>query len=451
MHSASSNHICTRLRCTRPKHASGKSGAGRRLSRWQHRRTAKRSFRSHQWRIQHCGWFLSLLSNSTNSFNTAIGAGTLLANSADQNTAIGAGALLSNTTGTENTANGTFALFSNTIGFENTANGVQALFSNITAPGNTATGFQALLNTTTGEGINTATGGIVLYSNTTGHRNAAAGFQSMFSNTTGARNTATGMSALFFNTTGNFNTAFGWTALDNNQTGSLNTALGFGAGYFLTGDNNIDIGTGGDSADSNTIRIGTVVEYTDPDPPNEVHPVHTATYIAGISGQIASGGIAVYINSDGKLGTLTSSARFKTEIKAMDKSSEAILALKPVTFRYKQEIDSKGIPQFGLVAEEVEKVDPDLVARDADGKPYTVRYEAVNAMLLNEFLKEHKAFVAEQRKVEKLEATIAGLVVTMKEQASQIQKVSPQLQLSKFATGRIRGGGPEPQTVLNNP
>jgi len=402
--------------------------------------------------------YFSLRSDSTGSFNTAIGAGTLLANTASNNTATGAGALLSNTTGVENTANGAFALFSNTTGFENTANGMQALFSNTTAPGNTATGFQALLSTTTGLGVNTATGDIALYSNTTGHRNTATGMQSMFSNTTGARNTATGMSALFFNTTGNFNTADGWTALDNNQTGSLNTALGFGAGYFLEGDNNIDIGTGGDPADSNTIRIGTVVEYTDPDPPNEVHPVHTATYIAGISGQTASGGVAVFIDSDGKLGTLTSSARFKTEIKPMDESSEAILALKPVTFRYKHEIDPKGISQFGLVAEEVEKVNRDLVSRDRDGKPYTVRYEAVNAMLLNEFLKEHRTVQELKSTVAKQEATISqqkkefqaiatqqqkeieALTASIKEQASQIQSVSAQVELQKSPA----------QTVANN-
>jgi hypothetical protein len=163
------------------------------------------------------------------------------------------------------------------------------------------------------------------------------------------------------------------------------------------------------------------------------HGAHTATYVAGINGATASGGAAVFINSDGKLGTLTSSARFKTDIKPMDESSEAILALKPVTFHYKDEIDPKGIPQFGLVAEEVEKVNPDLVLREADGKVYTVRYEAVNAMLLNEFLKEY-------RKVETLEATVANLVTTVKEQAAQIQKVSAQLELSK----------PAPQTVLNN-
>jgi hypothetical protein len=137
------------------------------------------------------------------------------------------------------------------------------------------------------------------------------------------------------------------------------------------------------------------------------------------------------VSTNGKLGTLTSSARFKHEIKPMDKASEAILALKPVTFRYKPDLDPDGIPQFGLIAEQVEKVNPHLVARDADGKVNTVRYEAVNAMLLNEFIKEHTAFVEEQHKVEKLEATVANLVATVKEQASQIQKVSAQLEMSK--------------------
>ena len=140
----------------------------------------------------------------------------------------------------------------------------------------------------------------------------------------------------------------------------------------------------------------------------------------------------VFINGAGQLGTTTSSERFKDAIKPMDKASEVILALKPVTFHYKKELDPESIPQFGLVAEQVEKVNPDLVVRDGDGKPYTVRYEAVNAMLLNEFLKEH-------RKVEKLEATVEGLAATVKEQAAQIQKVSAQLETSK----------PAPQVVKN--
>ena len=419
------------------------------------------------------GWS-SLSADSTGSYNTALGTGALILNNGDSNTALGAAALLLNTTGglntavgtdalvyndlgTDNTALGAFALFSNTtadgniaVGYQalfysnvsdptlepNTAVGSQALYSNTTGSGNTANGHQALYSNTTGD-VNTAIGGIALLNNTTGHRNTATGFQTLINNTEGYRNTADGYSAMFFNTTGNFNTTCGWASLEYNQTGSMNTALGFGAGYFLEGDNNIAIGTGGDPADSNTIRIGNVVEYVDPDSPFEVHPIHTTTYIAGISGQTAADGVAVFINSDGKLGTLTSSARFKDDIKPMDRASEAVLALKPVTFCYKHEIDPKGIPQFGLVAEDVEKVNPDLVARDADGKAYTVRYEAVNAMLLNEFLKEHrnveqltKDFESKLAKQQKqIEALTAGL-----------QKVSAQIEMSCPAPQLVHNG-----------
>jgi hypothetical protein len=172
-----------------------------------------------------------------------------------------------------------------------------------------------------------------------------------------------------------------------------------------------------------------------------------ACYIASIFGQTSATGVPVLINSDNKLGTATSSARFKRDIHDMDKASEALFALRPVTFRYKEEIDPAGISQLGLVAEDVEKVNPDLIVRDKEGKPYSVRYDQVNAMLLNEFLKEHNAFVEEQRKVEAQEATIAELkagmktlTATVKQQASQIQKVSAQLEVSKAA----------PQTVLNH-
>jgi len=227
--------------------------------------------------------------------------------------------------------------------------------------------------------------------------------------------------------TGNNNTAIGAGALYNAYLGDDNIALGNGAGSNLrTGDNNIYIYDPGIDPESNTIRIGTV-------------GTQTQTFIAGISGTAVTGA-AVVVNSSGQLGVAASSARFKEHVKPMDKASETILALKPVTFRYKKELDPEGIPQFGLVAEEVEKVNSALVACDADGKPYTVRYEAVNAMLLNEFLKEHKAFVAEQRKVEKLEAAVAGLVTTVKEQASQIQKVSAQLETRKLT----------PQVVAND-
>ena len=220
----------------------------------------------------------------------------------------------------------------------------------------------------------------------------------------------------------------GDSALALNTTGNGNIALGFEAGINLaTGNKNIDIGNKGVAGESSTIRIGNVGNQTN-------------TFIAAISGATVPTGVAVIIDSSGHLGTTTSSARFKESIQPMDKTSEAILALKPVTFRYKHDLDSLGIPQFGLVAEEVEKVNPDLVARDEQGKPYTVRYEAVNAMLLNEFLKEH-------RKVQKLEANDAeqrseskALAATVKEQAAQIQKASAQLELSKAA----------PQTVLNS-
>jgi hypothetical protein len=176
--------------------------------------------------------------------------------------------------------------------------------------------------------------------------------------------------------------------------------------------------------ESDTIRIGTA-------------GTQTTTYIAGISGATVPTGVAVIVDASGHLGTSTSSARFKDAIKLMDNASEAILALKPVTFRYKHELDPDSVPQFGLVAEEVEKVNPDLVARDEQGKPYAVRYEAVNAMLLNEFLKEHRAFVEEQHKVQKLEAQVTKLISTVKEQAVQIQKVSAQLEVNKSSLQTI--------------
>jgi hypothetical protein len=366
--------------------------------------------------------FFSLRSDTTGSFNTALGAGTLLANTADQNTATGAGALLSNTTGGFNTADGAFALFSNTEGDHNTANGSRALFSNTTGSFNSAFGSGALA------------------SNTTSGGNTAFGSAALNSNSTGNSNTANGVNALVSNTDGSFNTANGRGALYHNTSGSNNTALGYQAGIALTtGDNNIDIGfnVGGVADESNTIRIGS----TD----------ITATYIRGISGQTAAGGAAVFVNSDGKLGTTTSSARFKDEIKPMGKASEAILALRPVSFRYKKELDPDRIPQFGLVAEEVEKVNPDLVVCDKDGKPYTVRYEAVNAMLLNEFLKEHRKVQEQQATITQLksgaakqEATISELksavgtlAASVKAQAVQVQKVSAQLEMSNPALRRV--------------
>jgi len=169
--------------------------------------------------------------------------------------------------------------------------------------------------------------------------------------------------------------------------------------------------------------------------------LQTATYIAGISGQAAIGGDPVLVTDSGKLGTVNfSSQRFKDEVKPMDKASEAILALKPVTFRYKKEIDPQGIPQFGLVAEEVDKVSPDLVKRDARGDVYTVRYEAVNAMLLNEFLKEHRKVEELKFAQEKQQAMIAHQQKQIEALAAGLQKVSAQVEMSR----------PAPQTVLYN-
>jgi hypothetical protein len=385
------------------------------------------------------------------TFNTAIGFEALFSNTTgDRNTAIGADALFSNTTtGDDNTATGVAALFSNTIGFGNTATGADALFGNTSGNFNTATGVFALSSNTSGF-FNTANGVSALVNNTSGNNNTATGADALTANATGTQNTATGAGALFNNTTANNNTANGVKALYSNQFGERNTAigvnallnstgndniaLGHSAGENLTmGDNNIYIGAFGPSIEpeSDTIRIGRRVGGVG---------VQKNAYMQGIFGATASGGVAVFVTANGKLGTMTSSARFKVEIKPMDKASEVIFALKPVTFRYKKELDPEGIPEFGLVAEEVEKVNSDLVARDAEGKPYTVRYEAVNAMLLNEFLKEHRKNEEQEKTIAQLKSGITTLAATVKEQAAEIQKVSARLEASK----------PAPQ-VVNNP
>ncbi|MGC1323268.1 MAG: tail fiber domain-containing protein, partial [Candidatus Udaeobacter sp.] len=315
------------------------------------------------------GW-RSLFLNTTGSFSTGVGAGALALNTGDSNTATGAVALFLNTTGSQNTATGTAALLNNTDG-----------------AGHTAVGYNALATATAG----------------------ASAF---------AANTAVGVNALFGDTTGNGNTAVGAVALFSNTTGGGNTAIGNFAGSALTtGDNNIDIGSPGAAAESNTIRIG-------------VQGTQAFTIIAGINEDFLASGVPVLVSPDGVLGVAISSARFKEDIKSMDKASDVLLALKPVTFRYKKEIDPTGRSQFGLVADDVEKVNPDLVVRDKDGEIYTVRYDAVNAMLLNEFLKEH-------RKVEDLkkdfQATVAQQQKQIEALTTGLQKVSAQLEASKAA------------------
>jgi len=302
---------------------------------------------------------------------------------------------------------------------------VQTLFSNTTGSDNTATGRKSLFNNTIGN-QNTAHGDEALFHNTTGSNNTATGHDTLQSNTTGSSNTADGEEALINNTTGTGNTADGVGALSSNTTGNNNIALGNQAGVFLTtGDNNIDIGNQGVGGDDSTIRIGT-------------EDIQLATFIAGIYGATTGSGttLPVIVDSNGQLGTAASSERFKTEIRPMDKSSESLLALKPATFHYKN--DSKGTRQFGLIAEEVASVNPDLVVRDRDGQIYTVRYEAVNAMLLNEFLKEHKKVEKQDREIQQQRATISELkkciatvMAHLQEQDAKIQKVSDQIELNK--------------------
>ena len=346
--------------------------------------------------------FYSLLSLADGSFNTGLGAGTLMVSTASNNTAVGAGALFSNTTGSNNTAHGTFALFNNVDGVEHTAVGASALINNTTANDNTAVGLIALQN-----------------------------------NVDGGSNTAVGAAALRDNVSGSNNQAFGRGAL-RFSTGSNNIAIGREAGANMTAaDNVISIGSPGD---------GTAFTASD------------RCFIGNIRGATVGNGdgITVIVDSDGQLGTSNSSRRFKKDIEPMNQTSEAILALKPVTFYYKNQDTKKAenTPQFGLIAEDVAEVNPDLVVRDADGKPFTVRYDAVNAMLLNEFLKEHKNIEEQQTNIAQLNLKVANqaaiiaqqqkgmelLAAQVKEQAAQIQNVSAHIELGKPAERVVSSG-----------
>jgi Chaperone of endosialidase len=306
--------------------------------------------------------------------------------------------------------------------------------------GNTAEGQNALLSLTIGT-YNTAVGFFSLRALTFGQFNTAVGAGTLLFNNA-HQNTAVGAAALLNNVTGHDNTANGAAALLNNTSGDSNIALGSSAGSLLTtGNFNIDIGNPGLAGESSTMRIGSNLQ--------------TRTFIAGIRGVTTgiNNAIPVLIDSLGQLGTVSSSRRFKTGIKPMDKASEAILALRPVTFHYKS--DNTNRPEFGLIAEEVAEVNPDLVVRDENGKIYTVRYDAVNAMLLNEFLKEHRE-VEEQngklenqaRKIQEQETTIAelksgmkALAATVSEQTAQLRKVSALIETMK----------PAARVAVNNP
>ena len=360
--------------------------------------------------------FFSLRSVTTGHFNTAIGVGTLPLNTGDENTATGATALLSNTTGSFNTASGTQALLKNTTGNFNTANGFEALYGNITGDNNTANGYGALVV------------------NVTGSDNTATGVAALRNNFSGGDNVANGSFALYNNTYGDLNTAIGAAALGNNTNGRENIALGYAAGRdIVTADNAIAIGAPGLDV-RRTCCIGNIYATT---------TVNATT-------------LPVVVSPDGQLGTSSSSQRFKKEIKPMDQISEAILCLKPVTFHYKT--DNKGTPQFGLIAEEVADLNPDLVVRDEKGEIYTVRYDAVNAMLLNEFLKEHCKVEEQQVRIIELDSRAAeqeALVARLQQSfesklAEQEKKIDELTSGLQKVSAHISGSRPAPQTVVSN-
>jgi len=362
----------------------------------------------------------ALENNSSGNFNMAVGTQALFNNTADANMAVGFRVLYFNTTGNNLTGIGTGALYKNTTGNDNTAIGSGALNSNTIGASNTAVGRQAHL------------------SNTTGIRNCAFGYQALMKNTTaGNASNACGYRALFNSTTGFFNNAFGWQALTSVIDGGDNTAMGDGAGELITsGNNNTCLGASsgfGISTASGVVAIGTGGANVD-----------NTTYIRNVGTDTVNGAGTDFVTvnlTTGRVGHVASSRRYKENIKPMDNASEALYSLKPVTYCYKKEIDPTQGLEYGLVAEDVDNVDPNLAIRNGKGQIESVRYTAVNAMLLNEFLKEH-------RKVEELEATVAQqqkgmevLAASLKEQAAQIQKVSAQLEVKK----------PAPKVVRNNP
>jgi uncharacterized coiled-coil protein SlyX len=313
----------------------------------------------------------------------------------------------------------------------NTAEGQNALFGlNPNGQFNTAVGFFSLWNTSSSD-FNTGIGAGALLFNTA-EGNTATGAAALLNNTFAAHNTANGAFALISHTSGDGNTAVGFSALFNNAVGHDNIAVGTLAGQNIDGSNNIVIGNDGVSGESDTIRMG---NFT-----------HTTVYMPAIANTVSQGGNEVHINPiDGKLFLIVSSRRFKRDIQPMDKSSEGILALKPVTFHYKT--DDKNTPCFGLIAEDVAEINPDLITRDKEGNPLTVRYDQVNAMLLNEFLKEH-------RRVEEQQATIAQLKSSVDKQQEKFAQQQKQIEV--LTTGldkvsaRLEAREPAPQTVLNN-
>jgi hypothetical protein len=337
--------------------------------------------------------------------NTCYGTGALASNTTGiDNSGFGYQALFSNTSGNYNAANGVAALTSNTEGNYNTASGGYALSGNTNGISNTASGFSALQNNTIGS-ANSATGVAALYNNVTGNSNTASGFLALFGNTTGNYNTASGYEALYSNSTGNHNTAIGYSSL-RNATGHRNVAVGLNAGFAIkSGRDNIMIGAQqrGKGNDNGVIRIGEI-DY------------QTRTFIAGIRGKTTglSDAVPVVIDSNGQLGTVSSSRRFKEDIQSMGSVSERLYALRPVTFRYRQPDEDGGQPlQFGLVAEEVAEVFPELVVYGSDGEPETVRYQLLATLLLNEFQRQHQATQEQATELARLKTQVAAMAKVM--------------------------------------
>ena len=361
----------------------------------------------------------ALASNTTGNFNMAIGTEALSQNNASFNLAIGFRTAFQNTTGRHLTGIGAAAMRNNTVGEFNTAIGADALRENTTTSLNVAVGDGALtaFNGTTGtDGANTALGSIALNALTSGQENVVVGRRALETVTSGSNNVA-----------------MGWRSGDNLTTGNGNTFIGNQAGINEgpNVDNVICLGSLGDTQAAGQVTpnrcfIGNIVNVTTGGPAPSVN---------------------VVIDQDGQLGTIASSRRFKDDIKPMDQASEAILKLKPVTFHYKnRDVKNDLTPQFGLVGEDVEQVNRDLVVYDKNGKLWTVRYDAVNVMLLNEFLKEHKKVEEQQASIADLKSTVAlqhkemqVFTAQLEEQAAQIQKVSAELEASK----------PEPKVVAN--
>ena len=356
--------------------------------------------------------------------NTAFGYNVLTNNTtASGNSALGAYALTSNITGDYNTADGYNAFFSNTTGNRGVAVGSSALYANTTGSYNDAVGDSALISNTTGS-YNAGFGAAALYSNTTGNYNSAAGDFGLYDNTTGGYNNAQGYGALRHNTTGNYNAAMGVYALFTNTAGSNNVAMGQLAGYYVIGSNNIEIGNKGTAADNAVIRIGTP-------------GTQTTTYIAGVSGVNVTGGAAVVVNASGQLGVMSSSLRYKEDIRSMGNSSDRLLALRPVTFRYKKADENGQKPeQYGLIAEEVAKVMPELVVYNQKGQPETVAYQTLAPLLLNEVQREHRQVEIQARQLAALKAQVAK-VDTLQAEVVELRRLTTQLIAARDSDSRM--------------